>query len=49
MVYNGVEDLCRRRCPPEELEQWQRTLGIAPPYLLFVGNPKGMLKLWKLP
>lgn len=40
VIYNGVEDLYRRRVGPEELEHWQQALGIAPPYLLFVGNPK---------
>lgn len=40
VIYNGVEDLYRRRVSREELEHWQLVLGIAPPYLLFVGNPK---------
>lgn len=40
VIYNGVEDLYRRRVGPEELEHWQLALGITPPYLLFVGNPK---------
>ncbi|HEY7214875.1 MAG TPA: glycosyltransferase family 1 protein [Thermoanaerobaculia bacterium] len=39
VVYNGVEDSFRRRLPPEELQRWLRDLGIAQPYLLFVGNP----------
>jgi glycosyltransferase involved in cell wall biosynthesis len=39
VVYNGVEDIFRRRLTPEELQRWQRDLGISPPYLLFVGNP----------
>jgi glycosyltransferase involved in cell wall biosynthesis len=40
VVYNGVEDVFRRRLPDEEIERWLRTLGISRPYLLFVGNPK---------
>jgi glycosyltransferase involved in cell wall biosynthesis len=39
VVYNGVEDTFRRRLPPDELQRWLRDLGIAQPYLLFVGNP----------
>jgi glycosyltransferase involved in cell wall biosynthesis len=40
MIYNGVEEVFRRRVPPADVEHWQRALGIEPPYLLFVGNPK---------
>jgi glycosyltransferase involved in cell wall biosynthesis len=40
VIYNGVEDLFRRRLPEEEIERWHRQLGITRPYLLFVGNPK---------
>ena len=39
VVYNGVEDAFRRRLPSEELQRWLRDLGLAQPYLLFVGNP----------
>ena len=39
VVYNGVEDVFRQRLAPDEMPRWQRDLGIAPPYLLFVGNP----------
>jgi len=40
VIYNGVEDVFRRRLPDEEIERWLRSLGISRPYLLFVGNPK---------
>jgi glycosyltransferase involved in cell wall biosynthesis len=40
VIYNGVEDVFRRRLPEEEIERWLRSLGISRPYLLFVGNPK---------
>jgi alpha-1,3-rhamnosyl/mannosyltransferase len=40
VIYNGVEDVFRRRLPDEEIELWLRRLGISRPYLLFVGNPK---------
>ncbi len=40
VVYNGVDAVFHQRLPAAELERWQRQLGIAPPYLLFVGNPK---------
>ncbi len=39
VIHNGVEDSFRKRLPPEELQRWLRDLGIAQPYLLFVGNP----------
>ncbi len=39
VIYNGVEDTFRKRLPAEELQRWLRDLGIAQPYLLFVGNP----------
>jgi glycosyltransferase involved in cell wall biosynthesis len=40
VIYNGVEDVFRRRLPEAEIEHWLRSLGITRPYLLFVGNPK---------
>jgi glycosyltransferase involved in cell wall biosynthesis len=40
VIYNGVEDVFRRRLPDEEIERSLRSLGISRPYLLFVGNPK---------
>ena len=40
VIYNGVEDTFRTPLPPEDLQRWLRELGIAQPYLLFVGNPK---------
>ncbi len=40
VVYNGVDDSFRERLTHEQLARWQRNLGIKPPYLLFVGNPK---------
>jgi glycosyltransferase involved in cell wall biosynthesis len=40
VIYNGVEEVFRRRLPDEEIERWLRSLGISRPYLLFVGNPK---------
>jgi glycosyltransferase involved in cell wall biosynthesis len=40
VIYNGVEDVFRRRLPDEEVERSLRSLGITRPYLLFVGNPK---------
>lgn len=39
VIHNGVEDSFRKRLPAEELQRWLRDLGIAQPYLLFVGNP----------
>lgn len=40
VIHNGVDEVFRRKLPEEELERWFRQLGIRPPYLLFVGNPK---------
>ncbi len=40
VVYNGVEERFRRRLPPAEIDRRLAELGIARPYLLFVGNPK---------
>jgi glycosyltransferase involved in cell wall biosynthesis len=40
VVYNGVDTVFHQRLSTEDLERWQRQLGIASPYLLFVGNPK---------
>lgn len=40
VIYNGVEDVFRQPLPEDEIERWLRSLGIARPYLLFVGNPK---------
>jgi alpha-1,3-rhamnosyl/mannosyltransferase len=39
VVYNGVEDVFRKKLSPEELERWRRDLGLERSYLLFVGNP----------
>jgi glycosyltransferase involved in cell wall biosynthesis len=39
VLHNGVEDSFRKRLSTEELQRWLRDLGIAQPYLLFVGNP----------
>jgi glycosyltransferase involved in cell wall biosynthesis len=39
VIYNGVEDSFRKRLSAEDLQRWLRDLGIAQPYLLFVGNP----------
>lgn len=40
VVYNGVDAVFHQRLSPEDLARWHRQLGIAQPYLLFVGNPK---------
>jgi glycosyltransferase involved in cell wall biosynthesis len=40
VIYNGVEDVFRRRLPDEEVERWLHSLGLRRPYVLFVGNPK---------
>jgi glycosyltransferase involved in cell wall biosynthesis len=40
VVFNGVDAVFHQRLSTEDLTRWQRQLGIAPPYLLFVGNPK---------
>lgn len=40
VIYNGVEDVFRRRLPDDEVEGWLARLGLRRPYLLFVGNPK---------
>jgi glycosyltransferase involved in cell wall biosynthesis len=40
VIYNGVDEVFRRRLPDDEVERWLRSLGITRPYLLFVGNPK---------
>lgn len=39
VIHNGVEDVFRHRLPAEDLQRWLRDLGVAQPYLLFVGNP----------
>lgn len=39
VIHNGVEDSFRKRLSAEDLQRWLRDLGIAQPYLLFVGNP----------
>lgn len=39
VVHNGVEDSFRERLSTEDLQRWLRDLGVAQPYLLFVGNP----------
>jgi glycosyltransferase involved in cell wall biosynthesis len=38
VVYNGVDDLFRRRLPEEEITRWLRSLEVERPYVLFVGN-----------
>jgi glycosyltransferase involved in cell wall biosynthesis len=38
VIYNGVEDVFRKKLSPEELERWRRDLGLERSYLLFVGN-----------
>ena len=40
VVFNGVDAVFHQRLSAEDLARWQRQLGISPPYLLFVGNPK---------
>jgi glycosyltransferase involved in cell wall biosynthesis len=40
VVYNGVEERFRARLPEDEVDRRLAELGIARPYLLFVGNPK---------
>ncbi|HSC21448.1 MAG TPA: glycosyltransferase family 1 protein [Solirubrobacterales bacterium] len=40
VVYNGVEERFRERLPEDEVDRRLAALGIARPYLLFVGNPK---------
>ena len=40
VIYNGVEDVFRKKLSPEELERWRRDLGLERSYLLFVGNPE---------
>lgn len=40
VVYNGVEDRFRRLLGAEEVRATLRDVGVEPPYLLFVGNPK---------
>jgi glycosyltransferase involved in cell wall biosynthesis len=40
VIYNGVEDAFRQRLDEAEVRRRLATLGIQPPYLLFVGNPK---------
>ncbi len=40
VIYNGVEETFRRHLEPEEVRRRLATLGLQPPYLLFVGNPK---------
>src|SRR5947209_6573574 len=39
VIHNGVEDIFRHRLPAADLQRWLRDLGLAQPYLLFVGNP----------
>jgi glycosyltransferase involved in cell wall biosynthesis len=39
VIHNGVEDIFRKRLTVEDQQRWLRDLGIAQPYLLFVGNP----------
>ncbi len=40
VIYPGVAEEFRRRLPDAERERLLRELGVAGPYLLFVGNPK---------
>ena len=40
VVYNGVEDRFRRLLSAEELRARLNDVGVQPPYILFVGNPK---------
>jgi alpha-1,3-rhamnosyl/mannosyltransferase len=40
VIYNGVEETFRQHLAPEEVRRRLTTLGLQPPYLLFVGNPK---------
>ena len=40
VIYNGVESAFRRQLEPAELSATLEPLGLRPPYLLFVGNPK---------
>jgi glycosyltransferase involved in cell wall biosynthesis len=40
VIYNGVEETFRQRLDADEVRRRVSTLGIQPPYLLFVGNPK---------
>ncbi|HEX2254220.1 MAG TPA: glycosyltransferase family 1 protein [Thermoanaerobaculia bacterium] len=39
VIYNGVDDVFRRRLGGEEVDRWLRDLGVPRPYVLFVGNP----------
>lgn len=39
VIHNGVEDIFRKRLTVEDQQRWLRDLGVAQPYLLFVGNP----------
>ncbi len=40
VIYNGVEEEFRERLPEAEIDRRLARLGVARPYLLFVGNPK---------
>lgn len=40
VIYNGVEEAFRVHLERDEIERRLATVGIQPPYLLFVGNPK---------
>lgn len=40
VIYNGVDDRFREHLAPDVLAGRLAELGVAPPYLLFVGNPK---------
>jgi glycosyltransferase involved in cell wall biosynthesis len=40
VVYNGVDELFRKRLAEDNLSRWLAQLGVERPYLLFVGNPE---------
>ena len=48
VIHNGVDQAFSRRLPPEEITQRLAPHGIAPPYLLFLGNPKPHKNLERL-
>jgi|CXWL01.1.fsa_nt_gi glycosyltransferase involved in cell wall biosynthesis len=40
VIYNGVDTIFRQRLDPDARDRVLAELGIRPPYLLFLGNPK---------